>query len=109
LNLAGYSGIIPSKINVGGYMTEGMTIVEMLGQSGVLSLLGMGVVFGFLVILIIAVSLAGKVFHTLGLDKDVRAPVRPAVSAGPSTAAKTAAVTAAIRSAVAEYRKDERK
>jgi oxaloacetate decarboxylase gamma subunit len=86
-----------------------MTIVEMLSQSGVLSLLGMGVVFGFLVILIVSVSLVGKGIHTLGLDKDVRAPAKPAVPAGPSTAAKTAAVTAAISAAVTEYRKSERK
>jgi oxaloacetate decarboxylase gamma subunit len=105
LNQTGYSGIISPKIKAGGCMT----IVEMLGQSGVLSLLGMGVVFGFLVILIIAVSLAGKVFHTLSLDKDVGAPARSAVAAGPSTAAKTAAVTAAISAAVAEYRKNEEK
>jgi oxaloacetate decarboxylase gamma subunit len=86
-----------------------MTIVEMLGQSGVLSLLGMGIVFGFLVLLIIAVTLAGKVFHALGLDKDVGAPLKPAAPAGPSTSAKAAAVTAAISAAVTEYRKNEGK
>ncbi|MDR2136219.1 MAG: OadG family protein [Treponema sp.] len=84
-----------------------MTIVEMLGQSGALTLLGMGIVFGFLVILIVAVSLAGKVIHALGLDK--AALPKPAVSSGPSGAAKTAAVTAAITAAVAEYRKNEGK
>jgi oxaloacetate decarboxylase gamma subunit len=86
-----------------------MTIVEMLGQSGALTLLGMGIVFGFLVILIIAVALIGKLIHALGLDKDAGALPKPAVSTGPSTAAKTAAVTAAISAALAEYRKTEEK
>ena len=36
-----------------------MTIMEMLGQSGILSLLGMGIVFGFLIIMIIAISTMG--------------------------------------------------
>jgi oxaloacetate decarboxylase gamma subunit len=72
-----------------------MTIVEMLGQSGVLSLLGMGVVFGFLVILIIMVTVAGKIIHALGVDK--------AAVAG--AAGNNAEVTAAITAAVSEYRK----
>jgi oxaloacetate decarboxylase gamma subunit len=86
-----------------------MTIAEMLGQSGALTLLGMGIVFGFLIILIIAVSLVGKIIHALGLDKDAGVLPKPAASAGPSTAAKTAAVTAAISAAVTEYRKNEGK
>jgi oxaloacetate decarboxylase gamma subunit len=91
-------------------MTEfegGMTIVQMLGQSGALTLMGMGMVFGFLIILIISVTLVGKVIHALGLDKDAGALPKPA--SGPSTAAKTAAVTAAITAAVTEYRKNEGK
>jgi oxaloacetate decarboxylase gamma subunit len=74
----------------------------MLGQSGALTLLGMGIVFGFLVILIVSVSVVGKIIHALGLDKT--ALPKSAVSAGPSAAAKTAAVTAAITAAVIEYR-----
>jgi oxaloacetate decarboxylase gamma subunit len=84
-----------------------MTIVEMLGQSGALTLLGMGVVFGFLIILIISVTLVGKIIHALGLDKD--AGVLPKPAAGPSTAVKASAVTAAISAAVTEYRKNEGK
>jgi oxaloacetate decarboxylase gamma subunit len=84
-----------------------MTIVEMLGQSGVLTLLGMGIVFGFLVILIIAVTLAGKVIQALGLNRAAGASPGPA--AGPSPAAKNAAVTAAISAAVTEYRRGEGK
>jgi oxaloacetate decarboxylase gamma subunit len=77
----------------------------MLEQSGVLTLLGMGVVFSFLVVLIISVSLVGKGIHTLGLDKGADAVPR-AVAAGPSAAAKTATVTAVISAAVTEYRKE---
>jgi oxaloacetate decarboxylase gamma subunit len=84
-----------------------MTIAEMLEQSGSLTLLGMGVVFGFLVILIIAVTVVGKIIHALGLDKDAGALPKPV--SGPSTAVKASAVTAAITAAVTEYRKNEGK
>jgi oxaloacetate decarboxylase gamma subunit len=71
----------------------------MLEQSGVLTLLGMGIVFSFLIIMIIVVSLMGKVIRTIGVDKDTNA----AQPAAPS-AAKTTAVAAAITAAVNEYR-----
>jgi oxaloacetate decarboxylase gamma subunit len=74
-----------------------MTIAQMLEQSTVLTLLGMGVVFSFLVILVITVSLAGKFFHT---DRNIQ----PA-AAGEAAPAGDAAVTAAISAAVNEYQK----
>ena len=80
-----------------------MTIMDMLGQSGTLTLLGMGVVFGFLLIMVVAVTLAGKIIHALGLDKDTTG----ATKAAASTAAQSTAVAAAITAAVTEYRKDE--
>ena len=80
-----------------------MKIMEMLGQSGVLTLLGMGMVFGFLLILIISVTIMGKVIHVLGFDKDLGAP---APSSGGVSPAKTGAVAAAITAAVTEYRKN---
>jgi len=80
-----------------------MTILEMLGQSGSLTLLGMGVVFGFLAIMVICVTIMGKIVHALGADKDVIAP-EPGASA--SAPAKTTAVAAAIAAAVTEYQKD---
>jgi len=79
-----------------------MTILEMLGQSGSLTVLGMGVVFGFLAIMVICVTIMGKVVHALGADKDVIAPVPDAAASSP---AKATAVTAAITAAVAEYQK----
>jgi oxaloacetate decarboxylase gamma subunit len=77
-----------------------MTIVEMLEQSGVLTLLGMGIVFGFLIIMIICITLVGKVIHALGVDKDVS--VKTGTSPGTANAG---AVTAAISAAVTEYQK----
>ena len=80
-----------------------MTIVEMLGQSGVLTLLGMGIVFGFLVIMIISITVVGKIIHAIGADKDLTAP--PQGTAASAGAGNNAAVTAAISAAVTEYRK----
>jgi oxaloacetate decarboxylase gamma subunit len=80
-----------------------MTIVEMLGQSGVLTLLGMGVVFGFLVIMVITINLAGKVVHALGLDKDAGLKTGSAAPASGHNAQVTAAVSAAVN----EYRKEK--
>jgi oxaloacetate decarboxylase gamma subunit len=80
-----------------------MTIAEMLGQSGVLTLLGMGIVFGFLVILIVCVSLMGKLILDRGADKDL--PQVPKAAAGAPAGTGNAAVTAAISAAVNEYQK----
>ncbi|MDR1247741.1 MAG: OadG family protein [Treponema sp.] len=81
-----------------------MTIVEMLGQSGVLTLLGMGVVFGFLAIMIVCVTLTGKIIHALGADRDVIQQAASAAVSG-SGPANSGATTAAITAAVAEYQK----
>jgi oxaloacetate decarboxylase (Na+ extruding) subunit gamma len=48
-----------------------MTITQMLQQSGLLTVLGMGVVFIFLVIMIILMHVLHTVVHTFHLDKDV--------------------------------------
>lgn len=47
-----------------------MTIPEMLSQSGMLTILGMGVVFGFLIILIICMRLVELLVKLTGNDKD---------------------------------------
>jgi oxaloacetate decarboxylase gamma subunit len=81
-----------------------MTIAEMLGQSGMMAVIGMGIVFAFLIILVFIVSLTGKIIHALGLDKDVQAGP---VGRGPSPAAvNQTAVVAAIGAAVTQYQKD---
>jgi oxaloacetate decarboxylase gamma subunit len=76
----------------------------MLGQSGVLTLLGMGVVFGFLAIMIVCVTLTGKIIHAVGADKDLKQNAVPAASPG-AVPANSGATTAAIAAAVAEYQK----
>jgi len=74
-----------------------MTILEMLGQSGILTLFGIGIVFLFLIIMVVVISLAGKLF---------RAPNKGVAAAAPSN---NAAVTAAIVGAVGAYRKSVKK
>jgi len=76
-----------------------MTIPEMLEQSGILTLLGIGIVFGFLIILIVVISCAGKIFRAMGGGQ-------AAAGKGPSNNAN---VTAAIVAAVGAYRKTGKK
>lgn len=82
-----------------------MTIAEMFGQSGVLTLLGMGIVFGFLIILVLFMNLVAWIIKALGWDIDAQEGHGSA--AGPATAAagSNSAVVAAISAAVNEYRK----
>ena len=82
-----------------------MTIMEMLGQSGVLTVLGMGVVFSFLVILIIVISIAGKIISALKLNKDL---LVQSIAVPASSAVSGSAITAAISAAVTEYRKSKK-
>ncbi|MBQ9206834.1 MAG: OadG family protein [Treponema sp.] len=76
-----------------------MTIAEMLNQSIILTLLGMCVVFSFLVIMIICMNGLRVFVHAAGLDKeepkaDVAAPSAPAVDQN--------AIVAAIATALHE-------
>jgi len=82
-----------------------MTILEMLGQSGILSLLGMGIVFGFLIIMIIAITLVGKVIQSLTKDQPAVTSTGAAAPVASSASGNNAPVTAAISAAVNEYRK----
>ena len=83
-----------------------MTISEMLGQSGLLTLLGMCVVFGFLIILIFCMKLLHAVVHALKLDKGAAATTKPKTSFFSFSAAKPAvdqgAIIAAIVAAIHE-------
>ncbi len=47
-----------------------MTITEMLSQSGLLTLLGMAVVFSFIIILILSMKLLNVLVHAFKLDKE---------------------------------------
>ncbi|MDR0400009.1 MAG: OadG family protein [Treponema sp.] len=79
-----------------------MTILEMLEQSAILTILGMAIVFIFLWIMIVCVNLTGRAIHKLGLDKDAqRDPAHPPKTGIPPQ------VTAAITAAVKEYQKNE--
>ena len=75
-----------------------MTIVDMLGQSGTLTLLGMGVVFSFIIIMIISMTLVHKVVHALKLDveKGEAAAAAPAAVAAGDNKAVVAAIATAI-------------
>lgn len=83
-----------------------MTISVMLGQSGLLTLLGMGVVFSFIIILIIFMHLLHVIVHALKLDKDTAkksATVKKnGTAAATVPAVDTGAVIAAIAAAVRE-------
>ena len=57
-----------------------MNVEQMLGQSGILTLLGMGVVFSFLIIMIVCMYALHAVLHALKLDKD--SPAASAPSSG---------------------------
>jgi oxaloacetate decarboxylase gamma subunit len=71
----------------------------MFTQSGALALLGMAVVFMFLIIMIVVISLAGRVIHALGVTNGGLAavPAGAAASCGVDDAV-AAAITAAVRS-----------
>jgi oxaloacetate decarboxylase gamma subunit len=77
----------------------------MLGQSGKMAVIGMGIVFSFLVILIVTVTLVGKIIRSMGLDAAGTEGTSP--GRGPSAVAGSqAAVVAAIGAAVSQYQKD---
>ena len=76
-----------------------MTITGMLGQSGLLTLLGMCVVFSFIIILIICMTIMKAVLHALKLDKEAPADT-PKASAPAATAGNDGAIIAAIAAAV---------
>jgi oxaloacetate decarboxylase gamma subunit len=82
-----------------------MTILEMLEQSTILTVLGMSVVFAFLWFMIICMNGVAKMVHKLGWDKDVMQPKNEAPKNTPGTAAPE--VTAAITAALAKHRNEK--
>ena len=75
-----------------------MTISEMLGQSGILTLLGICVVFGFLIIMIFAMTLLHAVIHALKWDAPPPADTQ-AAAASPQVdeGAAVAAIAAVLK------------
>ena len=74
-----------------------MTITQMLGQSLILTLLGMGVVFTFLIIMIVFMTISSKIIKALKLDKEEAPSMGAAATNGN---AQNNAVIAAIAAAV---------
>ncbi|MBO7122122.1 MAG: OadG family protein [Treponema sp.] len=78
-----------------------MNVEQMLGQSGILTLLGMGVVFSFLIIMIVCMYALHAILHALKLDKDE--PQKASASApasAPAASSDQKAVVAAIAAAL---------
>ena len=75
-----------------------MTIAEMLQQSGILTLLGMGVVFSFLIIMILCMHLLHVALHALKLDKEEKKEAAQSPASAP--ARYDDAIIAAIAAAV---------
>ena len=67
------------------YIGGSMTILDMLQQSLYLTMLGMGIVFAFLVILIVCMILCHKVLHALKLDREPEAPAAATTQASAMT------------------------
>ena len=81
-----------------------MTIVEMLEQSAILTVLGVGMEFSFLILMIICVTLVSKIIRYLESGKNIKAQE----AATTDTAIKkedNGPIIAAITAAVNEYRK----
>ena len=80
-----------------------MTILKMLQQSAILTVLGMAIVFAFLWVMIVCISWVGKLVHRMGWDKDVQ----PSKDQTPKNIKGTVTpeITAAISAGVAEYQK----
>ena len=78
-----------------------MTVSEMLSQSGILTLLGMGVVFTFIIIMICSMGLLHGIVHLFKLDREKEEKSVPAAPAQASSA-DNGAVIAAIAAAVHE-------
>lgn len=82
-----------------------MTITEMLGQSGLLTLLGMCVVFGFIIIMILCMKFLHGIVHVLKLDKETpatKASASPASAPAAAVKKDDGAVIAAIAAAIRE-------
>ena len=81
-----------------------MNVEQMLGQSGILTLLGMGVVFGFLIIMIVCMYALHAILSALKLDKD---DIKPAQGSAPAPAPAASADAKAIVAAIATALKNK--
>lgn len=74
-----------------------MTITQMLSQSLILTLLGMSVVFAFLVVLIAFMNLTAKVIKALKLDQDETSDTATPTTNSAQKNKVVAAIAAALR------------
>jgi oxaloacetate decarboxylase gamma subunit len=83
-----------------------MTILEMLEQSGILTMFGIGVVFAFLIVMVIVISQAGKAFRASDADKVAadKAAASKLAFGNMTITTNSAPIIAAITAAVGEYR-----
>jgi oxaloacetate decarboxylase gamma subunit len=81
-----------------------MTILEMLQQSAILTVLGMAIVFAFLWLMVGCVNLTRRIIHRMGWDKDIEEQKNGSPKADKRV---DPATTAAISAALTEYRKGE--
>lgn len=75
-----------------------MTIVQMLSQSGLLTVLGMGVVFSFIIVMILAMHILHASIHALKLDAEAEKHEKVLDEAPVSSDAAIAAIAAAAQS-----------
>ena len=81
-----------------------MTILEMLGQSGIMTLLGMGIVLSFLTILVVIISQVGKLMTVKGFEENT-AVLTSSKAVATTQVDDSAQITAAITVAINEYKK----
>ena len=72
-----------------------ITIGEQLVRAGVIALVGMGIVFSFLILLILTVELNARLMKLLGWDKEPEE--EKSISSGSSNSAIAAVITAALK------------
>ena len=83
-----------------------MTIIEMLGQSVILTVLGMGVVFAFLIVLVFVISFIGKLSSAEIPNPNVKVSGNPAPKILQETVMENnPQIVAAITAAVIEFQK----
>lgn len=85
-----------------------MTVLEMFSQSGILTLLGMGVVFFFLIIMILAMIALHAVVHALKWDAEP-AGEQPVAAPSPSPSVSVPAEdSGVVVAAIAAVLKDKK-
>ena len=82
-----------------------MTILEMFGQSAILAVLGMIVVFCFLWLMIICVSITGKIISKTESGKDAQQQEKNTFNSTGSTVKPE--IVAAISAALTEHRESK--